>query len=178
MHINLEQGKILMELDRDSRPIWLDGEMGCKVGKSDGAFHTRGGGGVQGPSPMQNALDRITIRVLSLYSCPVAGCSFSSSRRGQVTRHGKFRHRSTDDPLRGNVTDPKYWPPRDRLMHLLLWSDKRHAPKGGCSEEKDTNGLNSKRKSGAHFICVKRPGSSAKRRRSGNYNRKSMGKLF
>lgn len=99
----------------------------------------------------------------------------SSSIRGQVTRHGKFRHRSTDDPLRGNVTDPKYWPPRDRLMHLLLWPGRRHSSKG---EEKDTNGLISKRKSVAHFICVKRPGSSAKRRRSGNYNRKYMGKLF
>lgn len=80
--------------------------MACEVGKCDGAFHTRGA--VQGASPMQNALDIISIRVCIFVQLSRVGCSFSSSRRGQVSRPGKFRHRSTDDPLRGNVTDPKY----------------------------------------------------------------------
>lgn len=45
-------------------------------------------------------------------------------------------------------------------MHLLLWPDKRHVPRGGCSKDKATNGLSNKRKAGAHFSCVKRPEST------------------
>lgn len=41
-----------------------------------------------------------------LFKCPVAGCSFTTSRRGQFTRYGNFRHHSTMDPLPVNVTNP------------------------------------------------------------------------
>lgn len=101
----------LMELDRDIRHMWMEGGLSREEEEfgelllptyKDCRIHWR----------------EYHQEYVSLYRCPVAGCLYSSTRRGQATRHGNFRHKSTVDPLPVIVENAKYRPPGDRLMPL------------------------------------------------------------